>query len=165
MWSGNDTSQYDTIFQALPNYQGIRRYVAARWNVLAAGESKGHGHCRLSCAPEPKSRLLQGPGEEIEGKSFLHAPLQMRGGWRRSNQINSTGVALFVNGVIHFSFFSGSVSTWVGFGYARRRQAPTVNHPDRRRCRCMASPSTSVPGGTEIFSLNLSALTFSGLNP
>lgn len=104
------TIQY---FRQCPNYHGIRRYVAARWNVLAAGESEGHGHCRLSCAPEPKSRLLQGPGEEIEGKSFLHAPLQMRGGWRRSNQINSTGVALFVNGVIHISFFSGSGLGWV----------------------------------------------------
>lgn len=106
------TIQY---FRHCPNYHGIRRYVAARWNVLAAGESEGHGHCRLSCAPEPKSRLLQGPGEEIEGKSFLHAPLQMRGGWRRSNQINSTGVALFVNGVIHFSFFSGKCLDLGGF--------------------------------------------------
>lgn len=155
------TIQY---FRQCPNYHGIRRYVAARWNVLAAGESEGHGHCRLSCAPEPKSRLLQGPGEEIEGKSFLHAPLQMRGGWRRSNQINNWRGAVRQWCYTFFIFF-GECFDLVGFCYARRRQAPTVNHPDRRRCRCMASPSTSVPGGTENFSLNLSALTFSGLNP
>lgn len=96
------TIQY---FRHCPNYLGIRGYVAARWNVVAAGQSEGHGHCRLSCTPEPKSRLLPGPGEEMEGKSFLHAPRQMRGGWRGSNQINSTGVALFVNGVYIFYFF------------------------------------------------------------